>query len=493
MRLNTIKWKIFKYNLVIISLLILLVALIFNGAIRMYFEKDITEQLNKIAVKIEDTAIRQGPGFLPERQPPRPPDDNIKTPRAMEPPIQFDDVDHELIRFYFMLDRSLREPLSVLNANYILLDKNISRITPPFEDLTPSEDLLNEIMNQINLLEDMSVENFLSFHINGIKYVTIVKPVSEQDTLDLGWVVIYSSLEKVTEVQWVINIILLNILLFSSITIVILSSSLSKKISSPFSSLNAHLRAMAERKFGTRLNIAVDDELQDFVNNINLLSEKLETYDQAQKTFLQNVSHEFRTPLMSIQSYGEGIKYEVVDTNTAADIIIDESKRLTNLVGDLLYLSRLDTIEENYNFNHLDLKELLNSCIERIKAIAFKNNIEIKIDSFDLDIIIYGDEEKLFKAITNILSNCIRYAKKTIEITLTVKNSKIKLTIADDGTGFDKNDLPNVFDRFYKGKKGNFGLGLAISKNVIEKHNGKIRAKNSGSGAVFVLELPIDH
>ena len=90
-----------------------------------------------------------------------------------------------------------------------------------------------------------------------------------------------------------------------------------KKISAPFSHLNQHIRAIAERNFGNKIEMPVDDELREFVNNINIMSEKLETYDKAQKTFLQNVSHEFRTPLMSIQSYAEGIKYDVVDSNTA--------------------------------------------------------------------------------------------------------------------------------------------------------------------------------
>lgn len=236
----------------------------------------------------------------------------------------------------------------------------------------------------------------------------------------------------------------------------------------------------------------VDDELREFVNNINIMSEKLETYDKAQKTFLQNASHEFRTPLMSIQSYAEGIKYDVVDNSTAVNIIIDESKRITHLVEDLLYLSRLDAIEENYLFNNLDYNELINSCVERMNGIAIKSNIKITANSLNKRIEIYADEEKLSRSITNIISNCIRYADSIVVVTSKIiDNNKIELIISDDGPGFDINELPNIFKRFFKGKKGNFGLGLAISKNVIEKHNGKITAENSESGAIFRIELPI--
>lgn len=236
----------------------------------------------------------------------------------------------------------------------------------------------------------------------------------------------------------------------------------------------------------------VYDELKNLVDNINIMSEKLEMYDKAQKTFLQNASHEFRTPIMSIQSYAEGIKYDVVDGKSAADIIIDESKRLTHLVEDLLYLSRLESIEESYRYDNLDFNDLINTCVKRMNAIAFKYNIKIVTHNIDKNVCIYTDEEKLSRAIINVMSNCTRYAKSTITITSKIsENSKVKIEIEDDGPGFDKNELPNVFERFYKGKKGNFGLGLSISKNIIEKLNGKITASNSESGALFTIELPL--
>ncbi len=481
MKTNTIKWRIFKYNLIVILLLITLVTIIFNIAVRLYFEKDILQQLNKIAQRTEDTALRQGPEFFPdpEKKPP--------------PPLPDMQNDNDLFRYYFMLDRSLREPLSVLNADYILLDQDRNRINPFPEDFfVPSAELLDQITAEISKSKDLSDEAYLNFHLSGTDYIAIIKPVSEKNTFGLGWIIIYSSLEKVNQLQMGINLILFVILIFSALIIVLFSSVVSKKISAPFSSLNQHIRAIAERNFGTKIQIPVDDELREFVNNINIMSEKLETYDQAQKTFLQNASHEFRTPLMSIQSYAEGIKYDVVDKGAAVDIIIGESKRMTNLVEDLLYLSRLDTIEENYNFTRLDFNELINNCIERVNGIAIKNNIKIYANKLDRSLAIYADEEKLSRSITNVISNCIRYAGSTVTITSKInENNKIELAISDDGPGFATNELPNIFERFYKGRKGNFGLGLAISKNVIEKHNGKIIAENTATGALFKVELPV--
>lgn len=483
---NTIKWRIFKYNLVVIILLVALTTIIFNTVVHMYIKKDIIEQLDRIASHAEDTALRKGPDFFPKDEtvppPPHPPEakyNNLQT-------------DNELFRFYFMLDRSLRETLSVLNANYILLDNQKNIINPlPEEFMDVSSEFTKIITDEIDKSKNSNSETCLNFHLSGTEYIAIIKPVSQKNTFGLGWLIIYSSLQKVNQLKWGINLILLAILILSALIITLVSSLVAKKISKPFSSLNQHIRAIAERKFGTKIHIPVDDELQELVNNINIMSEKLENYDKAQKTFLQNASHEFRTPLMSIQSYAEGIKYNVIQSDTAADIIIDETRRMTHLVEDLLYLSRLNTIEESYNFSSLNSEDLINSCIERMSGIAEKNNVKLSFLNDGKNVWIDADEEKLSRAIMNVLSNCIRYAASKVDVTLKVAANTMKLAISDDGPGFDKDELPNIFERFYKGRKGNLGLGLAISNNIIEKHNGTITAGNSKSGAIFIIKLPI--
>lgn len=480
MKKNTIKWRIFKYNIIAIVLLITLATVIFNIAVRMYIEKDIMGQLQRIAARTEDTALRKGPDFF-------------SAPLKNLPPPLNDTEGNELLRYYFLLDRSLREPLSVLNADYMLLDKEKNFIIATHEGITvPSTEMVEQIIDEITKTEKVSQETYLNFYLSGTEYIAIIKPVYDKNSFGLGWVVIYSSLQKVNELQSSINIILLVILIISALIIVFLSSILSKKISAPFSSLNQHIRAISERNFDAKLQMPVDDELQELVNNINAMSEKLESYDKAQKTFLQNASHEFRTPIMSIQSYAEGIKYEVVEKDVAVNIIVDESKRLTSLVEDLLYLSRLDAIEENYHFSNLDFNDFINSCIERMNGIAIKNNIKLSLDLIDKPLTIFADEEKLSRAVGNIISNCLRYATAAVNVSIQLNDdSYVKFTISDDGPGLDANELDNIFERFYKGKKGNFGLGLTISKNIIEKHNGKVSAIKTDSGALFKVELPI--
>ena len=482
MKRNTIKWRIFKYNIITIAVLIILTTVIFNTVVRTYIEKDTSKQLSLIAKGAEETALRKGPEFFPKPK-------DFKGP---PPPLVLTEFakENDIYLFYFMLDRSLREPLSMLNADYILADTDGSVKSLPADDFKRTSDtVIAKVTQTVGNLKEIRSEKFLNFRIDGIDYIAIVKPVTGKNTFGLGWIIIFSSIEKINQLQLGINGILLIILMISAILVGIFSSVAAKTISAPFSSLNLHLNAIAERNFKEKIQLPVDDELQEFVNNINTLSEKLEIYDKAQKTFLQNASHEFRTPLMSIQSYAEGIKYDVVEKNAGADVIIDESKRMTSLVEDLLYLSRLDAIEESYIFQENDGNGLVHECIDRLSVIALKNNIEIHFESGNLVCPLKCDEEKLSRAIYNILGNSIQYAKSKITIKSTCSENKFTLVISDDGPGIEEEDLKNIFDRFYKGKKGNFGLGLAISKNIVEKHGGTIVALNGTSGAEFIIKI----
>jgi len=473
---STIKWRIFKFNIIIITMLIVLVMIIFNIAGRWYLEKDILSQLHVIASSIENVALQQENQLALDHR-------NNLVAKG----------DEELLfRYYSQLNRSLREPMSVLNANYIFLDIDMNTISIFAEDSSLPANLVERLVAKVNESATLKREKIVNITLAGNEYIAIIKPVQPKNTFGLRWIIIYSNLNKIIEMQWKINIILFVILLLCAIITMIFSSMVSKKIAAPFSAVNEHIRAIAERNFGRKINLDVDDEFRELVNNINLMSDKLNSHDMAQKIFLQNASHEFRTPLMSIQSYAEGLKYGVVDSDTAAGVIIDESKRMANLVEEILYLSRLDAIEENYNFTVIDFNELVKSCVKYMSGIAMKENIKIDVEASSEKIEIYADEEKISRAVTNIISNCIRFAESTVKIEYAIKENKmLEINISDDGPGFDENDLPNIFNRFYKGKKGKFGLGLAISKSIVEKHKGEITAKNLPKGALFTILLPL--
>jgi signal transduction histidine kinase len=299
------------------------------------------------------------------------------------------------------------------------------------------------------------------------------------------YLLLYSDFNKVNRMILTMNIILLSILLITSIIALIISSRVSKNISDPIIELGKYAESVGDRQYDVKLAKYGDDEVGQLAEIMHSMADKIYAYDNTMKTFLQNASHELRTPLMSIQGYAEGIKYDVVDDKEGAvDIIIEESKRLTGLVEDLLYLSKIDSMQDNIKIEQLSVEDLIKGSIERVNGIAVKSDKVIHFYCNEKNLTIYGDEEKLTRAIINILGNCLRYARKNIDISVENENCNIAVVVKDDGRGFEENELSNIFKRFYKGKGGNYGLGLAITKSIIEKHKGIITAgNNTNSGA----------
>lgn len=493
MKTNSIKYKIFQCNLVIVVVLMVLIAIVFSVTFHVYIERETVAQLELITDRAVDLAVHQRP-FMDQklklrnkRQPPRMP---MREDIVENAPNNMNEV-----ALYVMLNRTLKTPLSVLNAEYILLDQEKNIVTLYPDEYKESSGLSKQIVDTIGDISDQTKKaGHLRLKIEGTNYIAIARSLSKDNEPVSGYIIIYASLQTMHHLQWTINCILLIILLLSLVIMVLLSSRLSKKLSEPFVVLNDSIKAIEKRNFGKQIEMPVYDELSEMVQSFNGMSEKLAYYDKAEKTFLQNASHELRTPLMSIQSYAEGIKFDVVSSSTAADVILEESKRMTNLVEELLYLSRLESIEETYAYAKVELSTVISGSIDRIKVIAEKNEIQIQTNICK-NIEVLVDEQKFSRAVVNIIGNCIRYARKTVFVEAVLgENERFEIRIWDDGVGFDASELPHVFERFYRGEKGNFGLGLAISKSIVEKHNGTIAAQNGeNGGAVFTIQMPCAH
>ncbi|WP_317116337.1 HAMP domain-containing protein [Clostridium neonatale] len=319
---NTIKGKILNYNISIIIMLIALTAIIFNLSINLYIQKDIKNQLNTLASNAKNTVLINSPDFFPNNNiPPKPPkfnqhqtnnQDNIETDKNIVSPSDPSENQNNIsshlysdnndsFKYYLMLDRSLKEPLTLLNANFILLDENQNTITPLHENFDYSA-IIEEISSKNSKAMRLNETTYVNFDFSDNKYMAVIQPIADKDFSFLGWIIIYSNVQKMQELKFYINIILLLILISSAFITVIFSSKLSKNISKPLSDLNEQISSISDRNFGNKIQIPVFDELDELVNNINSMSEKLGDYDKAQKIFLENMSHEFRTPLMSIQS-----------------------------------------------------------------------------------------------------------------------------------------------------------------------------------------------
>ncbi len=220
-----------------------------------------------------------------------------------------------------------------------------------------------------------------------------------------------------------------------------------------------------------------------------ILGRKVEKEQEEKQHFFQNSSHELKTPLMAIQGYAEGISTGITDASNGANVILQESDKMSLLVEELLTISKLDAHAYQLNCNNCDIRELLYDCMLALEPIQKEKNIQITHLFPDTPVLVYGDEEKLTRVFKNVLLNGITHSKQSVVITCKQEGNNAIVQIKDDGPGLAPEDLPHIFDRFFTGKNGNTGIGLALAKEFVQLHKGKITAFND-VGAVFEITLP---
>lgn len=232
-------------------------------------------------------------------------------------------------------------------------------------------------------------------------------------------------------------------------------------------------------------------ELEKLRLTMNKMARKMMRSYEVQHDFFQNISHELRNPLMSISGYAQGIERGIfLKQEEAAHTILEESTRLTELVNSLLTLSRIESDQDSYHCNIVRIDEPIEECLDRVNGLVIKKGVDLSLHPFDENFSVYGDEELICKVLENFLTNAIRYAKTLVIVTVTSDDNKVLVSVSDDGDGISEKDLPHIFERCYKGKNGNFGIGLAIAYSAAQNMKGELRAVNQeNGGAVFTLIL----
>jgi len=233
-----------------------------------------------------------------------------------------------------------------------------------------------------------------------------------------------------------------------------------------------------------------NEEFEELNQSLNYAARQLTVKENDQKTFFQNVSHELRTPLMSIKSYTEGIKYGIMEPAGASERILEATQRLTDMVGDILYISRLDNLAAPV-MTMTNISLIADECIKHQQRVAENNGVRIVYHSDEHDIIIPCVAANIERAINNLISNAIRYAKSIITVECFTAGTRAIIRVSDDGPGFEPDALPYVFERFYSGKTGLSGIGLSMVKSIVDQHKGIATAENGAAyGAILTISVP---
>lgn len=280
----------------------------------------------------------------------------------------------------------------------------------------------------------------------------------------------------------------------AAIVAVISSLLFSGQLTRNIKKLQKRAEMLANRQFDDTITISSNDEVGDLAKSIDELANSIQEYDRSQKVFLQNASHELRTPLMSIRGYVEGLRDGIFTDNTEEvyTSILNQTSRLEKLVEDVMYLSKIETTKDIMQMSPVNTVDIVDEAMERVEGIATASDICImKGDIADMEI--QGDGDHLATVFTNLFSNSLRYAKTIIRVDAVKVENGVVFTVTDDGPGLKEEDIPHLFDRFYKGSNGKHGLGLAIVKAIVQAHKGTVEAYNrtdGQTGAVFEVFLP---
>ena len=307
----------------------------------------------------------------------------------------------------------------------------------------------------------------------------------QQDPVEAGSrLLIYADVTSITAFSQRVNLILLIVIGAAILISVLLSRRFAKSFAKPAQTLSDFASEIGGGKLEPRELSFRDAEFQKLADSMNGMVQELNDAKQKQETFFQNVSHELRTPLTSIRGNAEGIVYGVIEPQKAGRVILSESDKLTGMVEDILYLSRMGRGRPEGSMEPIDLREVLSLCVSEQHTEAEKKGLTFSFDFDEAPVMLAIREQDAQRLFGNLISNAVRYARKEIRLSCRSSEEGAVVRVADDGPGVAEEDLPHVFERFYKGKDGKHGIGLAIAQSVAEAYHGTLTARNE-NGAVF--------
>ena len=347
----------------------------------------------------------------------------------------------------------------------------------------------------VNALTESLNNNYSYIVRNNIVYFT--SPIEIQNKIIGVLEIIYPLSMLNTILSDVTGILLVGALIFC-IMLTFLSIYISKRVVKPIKKLVDAANRYANRDF-TPIEIKSRDEIGDLGKKFNEMGYQLKDYISRQKQFVANVSHELRTPLTAIKGYSEYLLEEVkgrTDLEKSIYHLNNESVRLAKLVDELLLLSRIDSVKEDFPFEKLNFSLLIKETTEKMLNRAAKYGLIITTD-IQQNVFISGDRSKLTQVIVNLLDNAIKFSlpEGHIEVNLSARGNDAVLEITDHGIGIPKDEAPKVLDRFYRASNAaavsGSGLGLSITKEIVDKHNGSIEIISSvDAGTTAKLSLP---
>ncbi|MEI7555177.1 ATP-binding protein [Candidatus Chlorohelix sp.] len=278
---------------------------------------------------------------------------------------------------------------------------------------------------------------------------------------------------------------------------------IARTISRPLAKATVATQAVARGDYSYFVPPAGSYEIRKMAESFNQMSKEIEQYQRMQRELIGNVSHELKTPLTAIRGFSQamldGALRRPEDFARSAEIINNETERMIRLVHSLLDLSRLESGQVKMAQEKLQLNEIIEQSLSTFEQRALLQEVKLARHLYPVSPLL-GDYDRLRQVFNNLIDNALRYTPPGGSITVSCRTAGQNLvaTVSDTGQGISPKDLPHIFERFYQAEKsrskehGGLGLGLAICKEIIHAHHGRIEVSSaSGSGTTFTIVFPI--
>ena len=276
---------------------------------------------------------------------------------------------------------------------------------------------------------------------------------------------------------------------------------ISKYLTSSINKMNKVVKEVADGNLDHEINIKGNDEVAELGTSFNQMVKKLKYLEKIRKESASDLAHELRTPLSNIKNYMEAVEDGVINWNKqTADEINEELNRLIKLVDRLNELNEAEAKILNVKKEYFNIKETFQKIIKSFNVTAQKKDLKFNFE-FRSDETIYADQSTIKQIINNIISNAVKYSYENTQINIEIdenQNNKV-IKISNQGPTINKEDLPYLFERFYQADKSRsqksegIGIGLAITRNLVEANGGSIEVKSSNEITTFTIYLPKKH
>lgn len=338
------------------------------------------------------------------------------------------------------------------------------------------------------------------------RYIEMTLPINDESGKNvIGVMLVSVSTDSIVATLQILKQYALMLQFLAGVAVVIVAFAVSGVLVKPFKRLTKSITDVQDGYEADFISVHSYSETDTISNACDEMLRRLQTLDESRQEFVSNVSHELKTPLTSMKVLADSlIGQEDTPVELYREFMSDigaEIDRENKIINDLLSLVKLDKAAGNINIESVNINELLERIMKRLKPIAQRQNVELVMESFR-PVVAEVDEVKLTLALSNLIENGIKYnnAEGWVHVTLNADHQNFFVTVEDNGIGIPKEAQTRIFERFYRVDKshsreiGGTGLGLAIARNAIIMHRGAIKVHSlEGEGTTFTVRIPLTY